>query len=186
MALSYAEIETEHREVLLKDKPQDMYEASPKGTVPVMVLKDGAVIDESFDIMLWALDQHDPDGWLQGYNVGLIQDNDTWFKKALDRYKYPNRYPDEDCSEEDDFGALDNCLKFLDKVETYLKSSTTLNLTDYAIFPFIRQFSKVDPEMFETLPYPSLQEWLEDHLQSSLFIGIMEKHPIWTKDGTKD
>ena len=174
LALSYSGIELEHREILLKDKPKEMLEASPKGTVPVLVLPDGNVIDESFDVMLWALNHNDPDAWLSDYNSQLIQDNDTWFKRALDRYKYPNRYPDEDCS-----GALNECLKFLDQMEAYLTSSSRPTLTDMAIFPFIRQFSKVDSDMFDTLDFSKVKTWLDKHLESNLFQEIMKKHPVW-------
>ena len=172
LALTYSGIELEHREILLKAKPQEMLDASPKGTVPVLVLSDGTVIDESFDIMLWALNQNDPRGWLNGYNKDLIKENDGPFKRSLDRYKYPNRYPDEDCS-----GALDQCLEFIEKLDAYITNHTTL--TDIAIFPFIRQFSKVDPKIFEDLPYPKVQVWLSEHLESDLFQNIMKKHPVW-------
>jgi len=172
LALSYAGIKWEHREILLKDKPQEMLDASPKGTVPVLVLPDGDVIDESLDVMNWALEQSDPDGWLNDYDMELIRQNDGPFKKALDRYKYPNRYPDEDCS-----GAFDECLEFLEKLDAYITNTTTL--TDMAIFPFIRQFSKVEPRVFQELPYSHIQTWLDAHLDSDLFQSIMEKYPIW-------
>jgi glutathione S-transferase len=175
LALSYSGIVLEHREIILKDKPQAMLDASPKGTVPVLVLPDGTVIDESLDVMRWALEKKDTDGWLDGYSQGLITQNDTNFKRALDRYKYPNRYPDEDCS-----SALDQCLSFLKELENYLVLSQRSTLTDMAIFPFIRQFSKVNPEMFKKLPYPTVQSWLEEHVNSDLFQSIMNKHPVWT------
>jgi len=176
LALTYSAIELEHREILLKDKPQEMLEASPKATVPVLVLPDGTVIDESLEIMHWALDQHDPNGWREAYNQGLITDNDTWFKHALDRYKYPNRYPDEDCS-----GALDECLRFLEKIEEYLKNQNRATLTDMATFPFVRQFSKVEPDMFKGLPYERVKTWLDSHLDSDLFQKIMMKHSVWRR-----
>ncbi len=174
LALTYAGIELEHREILLKDKPQEMLDISPKGTVPVLVLPNGTVIEESLDIMHWALKQHDPDHWLIGYNQDLIIQNDTFFKRALDRYKYPNRYPDEDCS-----GALDICLRFIEKLESYISPDHT-TLTDIAIFPFIRQFSKVDPERFISLPSPQIHKWLKHHVESSLCVDIMKKYPVWT------
>jgi glutathione S-transferase len=92
MAIAVSGVEVEHREIMLRDKPAEMLAASPKGTVPVLVLPDGAVIDESLDIMRWALSQNDPDGWLGRIDDGLIAENDGPFKAALDRYKYPHRY----------------------------------------------------------------------------------------------
>lgn len=174
LALEYSGIVREHREILLKDKPQSMLEASPKGTVPVLILDDGKVIDESLDVVMWALRKNDPDGWLNNYNPELINDNDTWFKRALDRYKYPNRYPDEDCS-----GAFDACLKFIKKLDDYVKNDTPMGLTDAAIFPFVRQFSKVDPDQFSKLPYEHVKVWLDHHINSPLFLSIMKKHDLW-------
>ncbi len=174
LALKYSSIEVEHREIILKDKPKEMLEVSPKGTVPVLVLSDGTVIEESLDIMMWALKQNDPDSWLDGYNQDLIKQNDTDFKHNLDRYKYPDRYPDEDCS-----NAFEECLKFLNSLENYLSEGNKQNLTDMAIFPFVRQFSFVDPDMSECLTFPKLQSWLSKHLESDLFKEIMTKHPLW-------
>lgn len=174
LALAYAGIEKEHREILLRDKPTEMLEASPKGTVPVLVLPNGEVIDESLDIMQWALNQNDPDGWLDDYDQDLIHDNDTWFKKALDRYKYPDRYPNEDCST-----SFETALELLEKMETYIQNRPQPTLTDYATMPFIRQFSKVDQNKFDALPYSNVKTWLEKHLNSELFISIMHKHQVW-------
>ena len=181
LALSYSEIEIEHRDILLKDKPQEMLNVSPKGTVPILVLPTGEVIDESLDIMHWALNINDPNQWLNGHNTNLIEYNDTAFKIALDQYKYPNRYPDEDCS-----SAKNNCLLFIEKLEKNLikhpyLSGEKISLTDMAIFPFIRQFSKVSEEQFNALPYIKTVKWLNMHLESSLFQEIMKKRPIWNK-----
>lgn len=181
LALSYSEIEIEHRDILLKDKPQEMLNVSPKGTVPILVLPTGEVIDESLDIMHWALNINDPNQWLNGNNINLIEYNDTAFKIALDQYKYPNRYPDEDCS-----SAKNNCLLFIEKLEKNLikhpyLSGEKISLTDMAIFPFIRQFSKVSEEQFNALPYIKTVKWLNMHLESSLFQEIMKKRPIWNK-----
>lgn len=174
LAITYADIKIEYREILLRDKPAEMLQASPKGTVPVLILPNDKVIDESLDIMLWALTQNDPDGWLNKYDKDLINDNDTWFKKALDRYKYPNRYPDDDSST-----SFNTALEFLKKLEIYLQQQSEPRLTDYAIMPFIRQFSKVDQGRFDNLPYPTIHKWLSDHLNSNLFNTIMRKYPVW-------
>ncbi len=182
MGLYQSGINVTLREIVLRDKPASMLEASPKGTVPVLVLADGKVIDESLDIMRWALGENDPDGWLCAdpqQTQQLIAHNDGPFKKALDRYKYPSRYPDEDCS-----GARATCEKTFIELNTRLQSYSYLlgdrpTLTDIAIFPFIRQCASVDKDWFAALPLPQLQEWLERHLQSELFKEIMPKFPVW-------
>ena len=171
LALQYAGVAVEHREILLKDKPKAMLLASPKGTVPVLVLQNGDVIDESLDIMLWALTQHDPEVWGTNIQDPLITHNDTIFKQSLDRYKYPNRYPNEDCT-----GALEVCLEFLNILESTKERKI---LTDMAIFPSVRQFSKVEPEMFKGLSIPYTHKWLEQCIISDLFLKVMEKHDIW-------
>jgi len=160
-----------------------LLDASPKGTVPVLVLKDGQVIDESLDIMLWALNQHDPESWLQNQEnaLTLIQENDSIFKTWLDKYKYANRFPQQPQVFYRTQGEL-----FLQKLETNLHQFTFLlsnqpTLVDFAIFPFIRQFSLVDKHWFDQAPYPKLQAWLTYHLQSDLFEEIMLKQPLWTK-----
>jgi len=180
-ALIYAGIQLEHREITLKNKPQAMLDISPKGTVPVLQLKSGQVIDESLDIMLWALQQHDPQGWLQhqAQAFTLIKSNDTTFKSWLDKYKYADRFPENDQT----FYRIQGEL-FLQKLETQLSQFTFLlahqpTLADFAIFPFIRQFSFVDKPWFDTAPYPKLQTWLNTHLESSLFEHVMFKHPVW-------
>ena len=173
----------ELREVVLRDKPAHMLEISPKGTVPVLLLQDGTVIDESFDIMIWALGRQDPDEWLgEDDTEGLIARNDGEFKHALDRYKYPDRYPDEDCS-----GMFDKALTVLEDLNTRIKKHGFLiadypTLPDYTIFPFIRQFANTDRERFDALPLPALQKWLRDHLNSELFAAIMPKFDQW-QDG---
>lgn len=183
MALVKAAIEPELREVVLRNKPAEMLKASPKGSVPVLVLNDGTVIDESRDIMVWALTQNDPDGWLaptQEEINTLITHNDDVFKKSLDRYKYPNRYPDEDCS-----SARDSCLQTFMDYEQRLENnngyllSAQLSMADIAIFPFIRQCAFVDKDWFDALPVPHLHKWLRDRLESTLFAAIMQKEVPW-------
>src|SRR5690606_15056076 len=160
--------------------PAEMLAVSPKGTVPVLVLPDGSVIDESLDIMDWALSRHDSDGWRFENDIAkaLIQENDGGFKRTLDRYKYADRYPEQSAEDYRQQGEL-----FLAKLEDVLSRHAYLladHLTqaDVAIFPFIRQFAMVDMEWFESAPYPKLRLWLERLLASDLFTGVMQKHPV--------
>lgn len=188
MGLAGADIKHEHREIILRDKPAHMLEISPKGTVPVLNLPNGRVIDESLDIMLWALEQNDQHRWLDGARIdmfNLIERNDTTFKALLDRYKYPNRYPDEDCTNARDYTArilfdLDQRIK-----ENGALSGEKTTIADIAIFPFIRQFAHVDRDWFNAQKLPSLQKWLKEHLESALFTTIMEKHEIWADTAPK-
>ncbi|QDH34503.1 glutathione S-transferase [Porphyrobacter sp. YT40] len=179
MALWVAGVTVELREVKLAAKPPALLAASPKGTVPVLVLADGCVIDESLDIMRWALAQHDPEGWLAGEDAALISSNDGPFKHHLDRAKYPGRY------EED--GATDHRaegLALLAPLEARLAQARHLcgearTLTDIALLPFIRQFAAIDPAWFAAQPLPHLQDWLEGLLASDLFTAIMPKFAPW-------
>ncbi len=194
MALFQSGKPYEHREIILRDKPAHMLEISPKGTVPVLLLPDGTVIDESLDIVSWSLSQNDPENWLLKGNKAeqreiqaLISQNDNDFKPLLDRYKYPNRYPDEN---EDTLGE-----KARDKATTYLKTledRLSNNLfrdtpckADITIFPFIRQFAHVDREWFDHQNLPKLQNWLSAHKESALFKTIMKKHDLWTQGAPK-
>ena len=169
------------REVVLRDKPLEMLEASPKGTVPVLILEDGTVIDESLDVMAWALSQNDPGGWLAADGEALIAEADGPFKKALDRYKYPNRYEDEGV---DKLEQRAKGREFLAKLDGILKDQTYLlgdaiSKADIAIFPFVRQFANTDRPWFDAEPLPHLQRWLAAHLESELFQSIMKKYPQW-------
>jgi len=175
MALKQASIACDIVEISLRDKPPEMLAISPKGTVPVLLLSDGTVIDESRNIMDWALNQFDPDNWLV-HDISLIKDNDSWFKHALDRYKYPARYPQEDCT-----GAQETVLKFLtllnDRlIETQFLSQDFVTLSDIAIFPFIRQAVNTDKDWFLSLPLSKLQKWLDYCLNMSIFTHIMNKN----------
>ena len=182
MALQYSGIELEHREIELKNKPQSMLLASPKGTVPILCV-DGKVIDQSLDIMHWAIAQSDPDKWGDiDESIGQIwiDKNDGPFKKLLDQYKYPNRYPE--LIQENILSAIEELM--LKPMETALQSSqyllgSKMTWVDVAIFPFIRQFSMVNPQRFEQLSYPSIKRWLNQHLDSSLFKSVMQKYPSW-------
>ena len=182
MALRYAGIEYEHREIVLRNKPQSMLLLSPKGTVPVFIVA-GIVFDQSLDIMRWALAKSDPDGWGvvdEEVSQIWIEKNDGPFKKLLDQYKYPNRFPDLNPKYVLN-GAMD---LMLDPMENTLKSNQYLlgnqmSWVDAAIFPFIRQFAAVNPQSFEELPFEALKLWLKHHLDSDLFTSVMDKHPTW-------
>lgn len=181
LALDAAGIALEHREILLKDKPAEMLAASPKGTVPVLVLPDGRVIDESLDVMRWALGQNDPEDWLAagGAMDDLIATNDGPFKHHLDRYKYAARY--EGAVAEDHRAAA---ATILDGLERRLSNSPQLmgekmSLADAAIFPFIRQFANTDRDWFDAQDWPHLQCWLEAHLDSARFRRVMTKHELF-------
>jgi glutathione S-transferase len=183
MALHYSGIEVVIREIALRQKPAAMLSASPKGTVPVLVLSDGAVIDESLDIMRWALAQRDPQAWLKNVTDSetLIAENDGSFKQALDRYKYAERFPEHPQQTYRVQGEL-----FLSQLETHLQQHAYLldaepRLADIAIFPFVRQFAAVDPAWWEDAPYPALRSWLAHWAESALFDSIMQKYPVWVE-----
>ena len=186
LALRYAGIRCELREVALSDKPAAMLEASPKATVPVLVVDPGEpseeVIDESLDIMLWALAQHDPDGWLQADRQlisNLIDANDDQFKHWLDRYKYPEWFEGATRAE-----ALERCGSFLAALDERLQQGRYLcgdgpSLADMAMYSFIRQFAFVDIDAFRAGPYSAVVQWLDAFLASGLFVDVMEKYPVW-------
>ena len=179
MALRVSGAAYEHREVVLRDKPAAMLEASPKGTVPVLVTGDGAVLEESLDIMRWALGRNDPEGWLARNDAALVAVNDGPFKHHLDRYKYATRYDDVD-PEEHRAAALD----ILQRLEARLGDGAYLcgaarGFADIAIFPFIRQFANADRDWFDAQDLPLLQAWLAGLIGSELFEGVMSKHPQW-------
>lgn len=177
MALRYSGVVVEIVEVSLKAKPAAMLAISPKGTVPVLDA-NRQVIDESLEIMRWALAQHDPDDWLLGGDsriAELIEANDQGFKVHLNRYKYAERYPEQPMEVYRAEGAL--FLQRLDELLTdrdYLLSDH-LSLADVALLPFVRQFAHVDREWFAHTPYVRLQAWLQRLLESDLFTSIMKK-----------
>ena len=175
MALRYSGVPLSIVEVSLKAKPAQMLAASPKGTVPVLVCADGSVIEQSLDIMQWALARHDPDNWLQPDSAALIEANDTTFKVLLDRYKYAIRYPEHPMAFYRAQGA-----EFLQRLEDVLTRSPylagpALSLADVALAPFVRQFAHVDRDWFAQAPYPHLNAWLERFLASELFSSVMRK-----------
>lgn len=186
LALAQSQVQCELREVVLKDKPAQLVKLSPKATVPVLHIPDDKVIDESIDIVFWALSQHDPDGWYQGLDseqhqaaLDLIENNDGEFKYFLDRYKYADRYPEQEQAYYREQGE-----KTLARLEALLAQNGCLlaeswTLADMALLPFIRQFAFVDKAWFDQSPYPHLKAWLQDFLDSALFNSIMPKFAQW-------
>jgi glutathione S-transferase len=185
MALRYANIDVEIREITLREKPAHMLSVSPKGTVPVLVLASGQVLEQSLDIMDWALEQSDVHEWIiqdqevQKLTANLIATNDGAFKQALDKYKYAIRFPE---SPPDVYRASGE--DFLRRLELLLQQNNylcrkTISKADVAIFPFVRQFSMVDEDWFEAANFPALKVWLNGLLNSMLFEEVMQKHPVF-------
>lgn len=171
-------------EVVLRDKPPEMLALSPKGTVPVLQLPDGQVLEESWDIMRWAWASDDGEGWWRlaqsTENLDLLQINDGDFKRSLDRYKYPDRYPEETrpraALRARAAGALLVPLEARLRRQPWL-GGTTPCASDLAIFPFVRQFAGVEPEWFAEQDLPALRSWLAGWLASPLFEACMIKLP---------
>lgn len=185
LALRSSGTPVELREVLLRDKAPEFLAASPSATVPTLVHPKAGVIDESLDIMLWALDTRDPEGWLtpEGGSgdvmLALIEEMDGPFKTSLDRYKYSNRYPDGDRLEDRAKAA-----RILLGLEERLQATGWLfggraSLADMAVLPFIRQFANVDRAWFDGENWPGLRRWLEAFEASARFSAIMDKYPRW-------
>ncbi len=165
-----------------------MLTISAKGTVPVLQLPDGTVIDESLDIMRWALHHNDPDGWLNNTTIRLsdadklIAWNDNEFKNFLDRYKYADRYPEFPRET-----YRQKCDPFLSELESRLIKTSYLcgnrqSISDIALFPFVRQFAGVDAKWFQGSPYRALVEWLAEFIDSQLFKNVMVKQKPWISD----
>lgn len=182
IALLVSGVVCELREVKLARKPAAMLDASPKGTVPVLVLNDGRVIDESLDIMRWALQRNDPEQWLAADAAALIVINDGPFKHHLDRYKYPERYGEDPLEHRHAAIALLRPLEARLTAHAYL-CGPTRSLADVALFPFIRQFAETDRAFFDGLDLPLLQAWLAGHLDSPLFAQAMARHEPWSSGG---
>jgi len=185
LALAVSGTQCELREVVLRDKPAELLQASPKGTVPVLVLADGRILEQSLDIMLWALSRHDPQGWLAPkmgeleQMLALIGECDSAFKHDLDRYKYPDRYEGVDA-----MSHRESAWQWLKMLDDRLAYSAYLfgerpALADAAIMPFVRQFAQVDRAWFDAQPWPALLGWLGHWLESDLFQAIMAKHAPW-------
>jgi len=179
LALAVSGTRHEVREVDLRAKPAAMLAASAKATVPVLVLPDGVVIDESLDIMRWALTRRDPETWLEREDAALIAVNDGPFKDDLDGYKYPDRH------QGDPIAHRERALAFLFEMEDRLSDGgqvggSVRGFTDVAIMPFVRQFAAVDREWFASQPLHHLHSWLGAHLQSGLLNSIMAPLSVWS------
>ena len=183
MALAHTQISVELREILLSERPDELYAISSKGTVPVLELEDGKVIDESFDIIMWALDQTNTD-WMEinpDQQLKMIHANDHEFKPWLDKYKYHQRHPEHTKEY-----YQDQCDAFLSNYNEILKMQPyligkKLQLLDVAVFPFVRQFAFVDLQYFET-KYFNLNQWVLARKDSGLFNSIMDKYIQWEPD----
>lgn len=183
LGILFAELQVELREIILKNKPAQMLEISPKGTVPVLHPLDGGVIEESREIMEWALGQQDPQGLLDAEVLHqantLIEQNDSEFKHWLDRYKYADRHPEMTQTEYRQQGEA-----FLQVLEALLVNNPFLlgknaTIADIGIMPFVRQFAHVDRDVFYSLPYPNLQRWLIHWLEHPFFLQAMTRFQLW-------
>ena len=185
LAIKYSNIEVELREVDLNNIPGALTKISSDETVPVILEADGKVIDESWDIVKWAVKQNDPDSWLgdeASFEIDaemLVEINDYSFKSDLDHYKYADRFPEHTMEYYRSQGE-----EFLAELEERLSSSNylssdSLSISDIAVFPFIRQFASVDKDWFDSAPYPKVQNWLMQLLESELFNSVMDKYPLW-------
>lgn len=181
MAIAVSEFNCELRELILKDKPEAMLKASPKGTVPVLILTNGQVIDESLEIMLHVLQSEDPDNWLynKSDSLELIEQYDRLFKPLLDRYKYHVGYKELSFVEH-----RSNTLPYLNHLNQRLENTRQLmaddiRLADIALMPFIRQYAFVDKPWFDDQDWPYLHRWLDYHLNSPLFKSIMPKFKLF-------
>ena len=185
LAVQAAGVEVELREITLKAKPAEMLQASPKGTVPVLALPNGTVIEQSLDIMLWALQQSDPMGWLPRQATTMdealrcIGINDGPFKQALDRYKYPTRFALADGLAEREKGAT-LLRDWEDRLtlKPYLQG-VRWGFLDAAIAPFVRQFAHTDKTWFAEQNWPQLRRWLVAFEASPAFAAVMQKTPVW-------
>ncbi len=190
IGLVEAGIKVELREIILRDKPAHMLEISPKATVPVLLLPEGKVIDESLDIMLWALLQNDPNNLLKPDDsimqrlINQTNNNrESHFKSHLDRYKYSSRY-DDDQSQAVGLEARDQALIYIQKLNVLLSDSkfllgNTPCVADYAIAPFIRQYANTNRDWWDQLPYPNIKNWLTNFIESKLFQTTFTKFPTW-------
>ena len=193
MGLLMARQQVMLRAITMKNKPEEMLKISPKGTVPALLLPDKTVIDESLDIMVWALQQNDPEDLLHKDNpedlaemLELVRRNDKEFKPQLEIYKKSKRFRTGTETEE-----REKCEVFIAELEQRLSSSGDYTqgngnfigdkpgLIDYALIPFVRQFSRVNKAWFKQAPYPLLRSWIEQHMQTRLYAKAMEKYPLW-------
>ena len=197
LAILASRVPCEIREVALRSKPAELLAASPKATVPVLVLPSGKVIDQSLEIMRWALARHDPQRWLMPQTesleavLALVSVNDGQFKHHLDRYKYPNRYRLEHAGTELAFALTHrtSASGWLFTLENRLIRSAWLfgascSLADMAIAPFVRQFERTDADWFRLQPWPHLSAWLARWSSADSFAQMMEKYPTWQSGQT--
>lgn len=187
LAIAVSGTVCELREVVLRDKPSALLEASPKATVPVLVDVDGRTLEQSLDIMLWALHRNDPAGWLRpgqgdlAAMLALIADCDATFKYHLDRYKYPQRYENPDST-----GHREKAGLWLCQLNARLEKAAFLfgdhaALADMAILPFVRQYAHTDIAWFDAQPWAALRQCLQNWMRSDLFERVMQKYPAWTE-----
>ena len=189
LALLLAQQKVQVRAITMKDKPTEMLLASPKGTVPVLIVNDNKVIDESLDVMLWALNRNDPENLLYSHDkkalpemLKVIEENDTEFKPNLEKYKRAKRFHGDDADYQESCRL--ECESFIQGLEQRLSQheflmGSTPSLLDFALLPFIRQFSRVNKPKFAQERYTHLHRWLAYHLQSRLFSRAMFKYPLW-------
>jgi len=174
------------RDLVLSNKPEEMMQASPKGTVPVLVLDNGTVVEESLDVMLWALHESDPRDLLHSIDesilsemLKLINEFDNEFKTHLEQYRCAKRYREDNIEE-----CRVACEHYLQIIEQRLSKHEFLmsdkeSLADIALLPFIRQFARVERQWYLQSPYPKVRQWLNNYLQSVMFSKVMAKHPLW-------
>ena len=187
MAIAVSQQQVELREVDLKHKPTELLTCSPKATVHVLQLDKQNILEESLDIMHWALQINDPQNWLafnnEAMTAKLIVENDNKFKQHLDSYKYADRFPENSLEYyQHQACSFPNRLENLLQTKRYLLSNQP-TLADVAIFPFIRQFAFVDKKWFDHMPWQYLQHWLDHFLNDPLFDLVMEKTPPWQATG---
>ncbi len=189
MALKYAGIKVELREVDLTAMPEDLLEISAASadevTVPVLLLENNSVMHESWDIVKWALQINDPDNYSGSNNEFLldaeilVETNDFSFKTDLDHYKYADRFPEHSMQY-----YRELCEEFIEELEEKLLVhefllAQKMSLADIAVFPFVRQFSLIDKNWFDQAPYPEIQRWLTTIIDSTLFENVFQKHKNW-------
>jgi len=191
LAIAVSKQQVRLREIILKNKPDELLAISPEKTIPALQILDqnnntSQALTESLDIMVWALHLHDPEKWLNGplhEMLTLIDQNDNEFKSWLDKYKYADRHIEHEPSY-----YREQAEDFIMQLEQLLQQhqylfSNSITLADMAIFPFIRQFASVDQEWFEKSPYLLVQQWLIKLIHSDLFISCMKKYPTWLESG---
>ncbi|MGS0676366.1 glutathione S-transferase [Shewanella sp. 0m-4] len=190
LAIYASRQQVELRDLVLSNKPLELLQASPKGTVPVLVQADGKVIEQSLEVMLWALTLSDPDDHLDNADpqaldemLALITVFDTEFKVCLEKYRCSKRYHEASLIE--DREACETYLKGLEQRLTQHKYliSDSPSLVDLALLPFIRQFARVERQWYRQSPYPNLRDWLNSYLQSRMFSKVMTQHPLWLETG---